>query len=64
MKNRSKICLLGAAAGMLLLVGCTPSYMTPHGGQSLPLVNPSFMATPVQSWNCDAANVGYCQGSK
>ena len=53
-----------AGIGLALLAGCTPSYDALHGGQSLPLVNPSFMALPVQPWTCDPGNVGYCPEQK
>jgi hypothetical protein len=64
MKIRSTISLLAMTAGLALLAGCTPSYDVAHGGQSLPLVNPSFMSVPVQPFMCDTANVGYCPMSK
>jgi len=56
-KSASRLLLI--AFGFLLLAACTPSSMQPHGGQSFPLVNPSFMSWPV-SWFCDPASVGYC----
>jgi hypothetical protein len=57
--SKSAIRLLPIALGFLVLAACTPSSMQPHGGQSFPLVNPSFMSWPV-SWFCDPASVGYC----
>jgi hypothetical protein len=57
--SKSAIRLLPIALGFLILGACTPASMQPHGGQSFPLVNPSFMSWPV-SWFCDPASVGYC----
>ena len=57
--SKSAIRLLPIALGFLVLGACTPASMRPHGGQSFPLVQPSFMSWPV-SWFCDPASVGYC----
>ena len=62
--SKSALPLLPVAFGLLLLAAaCTPGWMRPHGGQSFPLVNPTFMSWPVQPWLCDPANVGYCPAS-
>jgi hypothetical protein len=58
--SKSAIRLLPIAFGFLLLGACTPPSEQPHGGQSFPLVQPSFMSWPVQSMICDPASVGYC----
>ena len=58
--SKSAIRLLPIAFGFLLLGACTPGSVKPHGGQSFPLVQPSFMSWPVQSFLCDPASVGYC----
>ena len=58
--SKSAIRLLPIAFGFLVLGACTPASMQPHGGQSFPLVQPSFMSWPVQSFLCDPASVGYC----
>ena len=58
--SKSAIRLLPLAFGLLLLGACTPPNVVPLGGQTFPLVQPSFMSWPVQPWFCDPANVGYC----
>jgi hypothetical protein len=58
--SKSAIRLLPIAFGFLLLAACTPANDVPHGGQSFPLVQPSFMSWPVQPMLCDPASVGYC----
>jgi hypothetical protein len=54
----------GPRIRLTLLAGCTPSSQIGHGGQSFPLVNPSFMALPVQPMLCNTEKVGYCPGKK
>ena len=56
--------LLALGFGLTLLAGCTPSSQIAHGGQSFPLVNPKFMALPVQPMLCNTEKVGYCPGQK
>ena len=56
--SKSAIRLLPLAFGLLLLGACT----SPHGGQTFPLVEPSFMSWPAQ-WFCDPASAGYCRPS-
>ena len=58
--SKSAIRLLPIAFGFLLLGACTPGSVKPHGGQSFPLVQPSFMSWPVQPWLCHPDSVGYC----
>ena len=58
--SKSAIRLLPLAFGLLLLGACTPPNVVPHGGQSFPLVQPSFMSWPVQPWFCSPDLVGYC----
>ena len=58
--SKSAIRLLPIAFGFLLLGACTPGSVKPHGGQSFPLVQPSFMSWPVQHWLCNPDSVGYC----
>jgi len=64
MTAQSSHYLLTLGFALTLLAGCTPSYQTGRGGQSFPLVNPSFMALPVQPMLCNTEKVGYCQGQK
>jgi hypothetical protein len=64
MSAQSRYQLLALGFGLILLAGCTPSSQMGRGGQSFPLVNPSFMALPVQPMLCDTAKVGYCRGEK
>ena len=60
-KSTRRVLLIGV--GFAVLAGCTPSYQVPRGGQSFPLVNPTFMALPVQPMFCNTDKVGYCPGS-
>ena len=58
--SKSAIRLLPLAFGLLLLGACTPPNVVPHGGQTFPLVQPSFMSWPAQPWFCSPDLVGYC----